>query len=233
MPNSIVPIVLGLSLLNAAAQAQTASAERGAQDFRACAACHSLKPDQNMTGPSLAGIWNRTAGTLASFVRYSAALKASGVKWDAKTLDQWLGNPAKFIPGNHMTFQGIDDANVRADLIAFFRDASGERMPSAAAGGMSGMKGMSGPAMTNLKTVGAEKLVRTIRYCRDSYFVTTADGKTADFWEPNLRFKTDSSESGPNKDAPAILPAGMQGDRASVFFAAPEEISGFIRHQCE
>jgi cytochrome c len=31
---------------------------------------------------------------------------------------------------------------------------------------------------------------------------------------------------------PAILGAGMMGDRASVIFAAPEEISGFIGHAC-
>jgi cytochrome c len=37
----------------------------------------------------------------------------------------------------------------------------------------------------------------------------------------NLRFKTDSSESGPEKGRPAIMPAGMMGDRASVIFADP------------
>jgi cytochrome c len=30
--------------------------------FRACAACHSLEPDKNMTGPSLSGLWDRQAG---------------------------------------------------------------------------------------------------------------------------------------------------------------------------
>ena len=49
-------------------------AEKGAAVFRACAACHSLKPDRNMTGPSLAGFWERKAGALASFERYSPAL---------------------------------------------------------------------------------------------------------------------------------------------------------------
>jgi hypothetical protein len=52
------------------------------------------------------------------------------------------------------------------------------------------------------------------------------------FWERNLRFKTDSSEDGPAKGAPAILRAGMMGDRAAVIFASPEEISGFISHAC-
>jgi cytochrome c len=50
---------------------------RGQRAFGACAACHSLQPDQNMTGPSLAGVWNRKAGSLASFSRYSIALKSA------------------------------------------------------------------------------------------------------------------------------------------------------------
>jgi hypothetical protein len=29
-----------------------------------------------------------------------------------------------------------------------------------------------------------------------------------------------------------MLPAGMMGDRADVIFASPDEISGFISHQC-
>jgi hypothetical protein len=67
---------------------------------------------------------------------------------------------------------------------------------------------------------------------RGYYKVATADGKIRDFWERNLRFKTDVSDDGPHKGAPALVPAGMMGDRADVIFAAPEEISGFVTHQC-
>ena len=70
--------------------AQTADANRGERVYRACAPCHSLEADRNMTGPSLADLWNRKAGGLPSFTRYSPALKASGVTWDDKTLDAWL-----------------------------------------------------------------------------------------------------------------------------------------------
>jgi len=56
------------------AVAQQGDASRGQQDFRACAPCHSLEPDQNMTGPSLANLWGRKAGGLSSFDRYSDAL---------------------------------------------------------------------------------------------------------------------------------------------------------------
>jgi cytochrome c len=74
--------------------------------------------------------------------------------------------------------------------------------------------------------------VKAITYCRDTYRVTTADGKTRAFWERNLRFKTDSSKGGPERGAPAIMPAEMMANRASVIFAAPEEITNMIEARC-
>ena len=233
LPTLLLSALLYTACATAFAAEPPGNAAQGSKDFRACAACHSLAPDRNMTGPSLAGLWDRKAGTLASFDRYSSALKSSGIVWDAKTLDPWLANPAKFIPGNHMPFQGIRDAETRRNLIAFLNaQSTGKPAASGEGAGMGGMKGGMAPKMSDLKTVGPEKQVRAIRYCRDSYYVTTAEGKIEDFWEPNLRFETDSSAIGPNKDAPAIMPAGMMGDRASVIFSAPEEISSFIKHQC-
>jgi hypothetical protein len=70
------------------------------------------------------------------------------------------------------------------------------------------------------------------KHCGDTYRVTTADGKRRDFWERNLRFKTDVSDEGPQKGAPALVGAGMMGDRADVIFASPDEISGSIADQC-
>jgi cytochrome c len=68
-------LILGLcSLLTSTAVAGDGDPKRGQEFFGACAACHSLKPDLNMTGPSLAGIWHRRAGSLPSFPRYSRAL---------------------------------------------------------------------------------------------------------------------------------------------------------------
>ena len=54
--------------------AQSSNTDRGQRAFTACAPCHSLVPDKNMTGPSLANLWNRQAGTLASFTRYFPAV---------------------------------------------------------------------------------------------------------------------------------------------------------------
>ncbi len=175
-----------------------------------------------MTGPSLAGVWERRAGSLASFERYSPALKSSDIVWDDKSLDVWLKSPQSLVRQNRMIFPGMSDAQQRADLIAFLKQVSAGNPPEAAI--VSGFR--------DLKKLGADRQVQAIRYCSDTYHVTTADGQTADFWEANLRFKTDSSNTGPIAGKPVMLPAGMMGDRASVFFAAPEEISTFIKHAC-
>ena len=60
----------------------------------------------------------------------------------------------------------------------------------------------------------------------------TEDGTSREFWERNLRFKTDTGDVGPQKGVPAIVPAGMMGDRADVIFASPEEISSAISSRC-
>jgi cytochrome c len=187
-----------------------------------------------MTGPSLAELWNRKAGSLPSFPRYSPALKSSGIVWNDDTLDVWLKDPQHFIPGNSMTFQGMKDARQRADLLAFLKDATRTGQPPKAAQGSNQMGGMimGGGPVPNLKQLDAEDRVRSINHCGDTYKVATEDGKTRDFWERNLRFKTDVSAEGPQKDAPVLVPAGMMGDRADVIFASPDEISAFITHQC-
>jgi cytochrome c len=175
------------------------------------------------------------AGSLPSFDRYSDALKSSGIIWDDRALDGWLTDPQRMVPDNEMPFEGINDSRVRADLLAFLKDATkpGAAPERAAQAQMKGMGGMMGGGSDpNLKNLEPAKRVKAITYCRDTYRVTTADGKTSAFWERNLRFKTDSSQDGPEKGAPAITPAGMMGDRASVIFAAPEEITKMIEQRC-
>jgi cytochrome c len=192
-----------------------------------------VQPDRNMTGPSLAGVWGRKAGSLPSFQRYSPALKESDVTWTEEALDPWLQDPANYIPGNRMTFPGIKDAQARTDLIAYLKSASetGQAQGGAPGAPMGDMM-MAGRPVPNLRKLDPEDRVQSIAHCGDTYRVTTADGETHEFWERNLRFKTDSGPDGPEKGAPAILGAGMMGDRASVIFAAPEEISAWIRPQC-
>ena len=210
------------------------NATRGQRVFGACAACHSLQPDQSMTGPSLAELWNRKAGSLASFSRYSPALKSANIVWNDKTLDDWITNPQHLVPGNEMTFDGIKDARQRADLLAFLKEATQHGASVAQQGeSMRGMGGMMGGGQVpNLKALDPAERVQEISHCKDTYTITTADGRTRKFWERNLRLKTDASAEGPEKNAPALVGAGMMGDRADVIFADPSEISAHIAAKC-
>ena len=164
----------------------------GAEAFRTCAGCHSLEQGRNMAGPSLAGVIGRKAGSVSSFLRYSTALKASGIVWTAQTIDAWLANPAAFIPGSAMPFRGLPDPKARADLIAFLAGASNGN-PAAVAQ----MERV--PQLPRLTEAPLGQRVTALRHCRDSYFVSTADGQTHAFWEFDLRFKTDGSDRGPKE----------------------------------
>jgi cytochrome c len=84
----------------------------------------------------------------------------------------------------------------------------------------------------DLKNAPPAGQVRSIKYCGDTYTVETGDGKTEKIWEFNLRFKSDSSNFGPASGKPAVIGAGMQGDRASIVFSSPEEISRFVVRSC-
>jgi cytochrome c len=110
----VCALAVAISALGGAAWAQ--DVEMGKQAFAACAPCHA--PDQNGVGPKLGGVLHRPAGSVEGF-RYSRAMKNSGIVWDEKSLDAYLAEPQKRVPGNLMPFSGIADAKKRSDLIAY------------------------------------------------------------------------------------------------------------------
>ena len=97
--------------------------DNGKKLFDQCAACHSLGEAGDFEGPMLKGVFGRKAGSLEDY-RYSAAMKRSGVTWDAASLDTYITDPQAFIPGNRMAFAGISDQSQRDDLIAYLAVAS-------------------------------------------------------------------------------------------------------------
>lgn len=93
--------------------------------FRKCQACHSMEPGKIILGPSLAGIIGRKAGSKSSY-NYSPAMKQANIVWDAKTLDAYLRDPQKLVPGNRMPFPGLKTDDDRADVIAFFATSAAQ-----------------------------------------------------------------------------------------------------------
>ncbi len=62
----------------------------------------------------------RAAAAEADF-KYSDAMKNAQLNWTPETLDQYLANPEKMVPGSKMAFPGLpkdqDRANVVSDLV--------------------------------------------------------------------------------------------------------------------
>lgn len=116
---------------NTAAVAADGDAVAGRQVFRKCQACHSLEQGKNLIGPSLAGLMGRKAGSEAGY-NYSPAMKQANIVWDAKTLDTYLADPQKTVPGNKMPFPGLKTDHDRADVIAYLAQSSGAQQSAGA-----------------------------------------------------------------------------------------------------
>jgi cytochrome c len=83
-----------------------------------CGECHSAREGRDKRGPSLYGMVGATAGQKAGF-KYSDDLAASGIVWDAENLSRYLANPRALVPGSKMKFDGLANAQERADVIAY------------------------------------------------------------------------------------------------------------------
>ncbi len=86
---------------------------------------------------------------------------------------------------------------------------------------------------TPLRNVVADQVVQRIDYCKGEYRLTMASGQERRLPEILLRFKTDTSASGPERGRPVLLPAGMQGDRAQLIFSSLDDLKRFLVERCE
>jgi cytochrome c len=100
-------------------------ATAGEQVFKkVCSTCHSNEAGVNKTGPSLAGVYGRKAGT-TNFPRYKGLVGAD-FTWDAALLDQYLQDPKAFVTSHTqnkttaMTYS-LKDPQQRADVIAYLQ----------------------------------------------------------------------------------------------------------------
>lgn len=97
----------------------------GAEVFRACVACHTLKPDEgNRAGPTLAGIFGRRIATLPGY-KFSDALTKLDIVWTKDTVAKLFEiGPMTYTPGTKMPEQIIGSADNRKALVDFLEKAT-------------------------------------------------------------------------------------------------------------
>lgn len=95
--------------------------QEGEKIYARCLACHALAYDR--TGPRHCGLFGRRAGSVKDFA-YTEAMKRSNIVWNNKTLERFLANPLKTVPGTAMGYAGVTDRKERADLIAYLKQAN-------------------------------------------------------------------------------------------------------------
>ncbi len=86
---------------------------RSETNARRAAACHTTDGGTSL-GPSVKGVYGRKAGALAGFA-YSRAMR------DEKSLDAFVAEPQKAIPGSTMSFGGISDPKQRAEIVDYLK----------------------------------------------------------------------------------------------------------------
>jgi cytochrome c len=102
--------------------------DRGAEVFRACAACHTLTPDDgNRAGPTLHGVFGRRIGTAPGY-SFSPALTQMDIVWNAETIAKLFEiGPTAMTPGTKMPEQVIGNAEDRTALVRFLERATAVR----------------------------------------------------------------------------------------------------------
>jgi cytochrome c len=105
-------------LASSAADPAHGDSARGKDAFeKRCSGCHGL--DRTKEGPMLRKVFGRPSGATPDFP-YSDGVKKAHLTWDEATLDKWLEDPEKLIPGNDMSTR-VPDPTDRANIIAYLR----------------------------------------------------------------------------------------------------------------
>lgn len=111
----------------------SADAAKGEATFKKCIACHTIAAGgAGGIGPNLNAIVGKPIGKHAAGYAYSPDLSGHGGNWDFANLDAWLTSPKKFAAGTKMSFNGIENAQDRANVIVYL-NAQGSNVPLPAA----------------------------------------------------------------------------------------------------
>jgi cytochrome c len=120
-------LLAALALLVAWPAGAPADPTRGERVFQRCYACHSVQAgEERLPGPNLRCVLGRRAGTRAGFEFSPAMVEAGasgGLVWSRVTLEAFLAEPERVVPGTPMS-AALASADDRRDLIDYLAAAS-------------------------------------------------------------------------------------------------------------
>jgi cytochrome c len=118
--------VAAAALFAAAPAMAGGDAAKGEKVFKGslCFSCHKFEANKNGVGPSLHGVFGRTAAEAPGFA-FSDALKGSGITWTKENLDKWVQGPANMVKGTKMILaKPVTSEEDRENLIAYIQQES-------------------------------------------------------------------------------------------------------------
>jgi cytochrome c len=106
-----------------AGQDEDMAVQTGRRVARLCVACHDLSPARRLdrVGPPLWGVHERQAARIAGY-RYSRAYQQRDgdcLFWTAGSLEAYLGDEDRLVPGGRVRHSGLVDAGERGALIDY------------------------------------------------------------------------------------------------------------------
>jgi cytochrome c2 len=117
-PTEEEPAEAGIDL---AALVEAGDVRSGSRIWRQCSACHVADQEQNRVGPHLVDVIGREKASVDGF-RYSDALTSLEGAWTPDAMLAYIEDPREYAPGNRMSFNGLDDPQDRADILAYLAD---------------------------------------------------------------------------------------------------------------
>ena len=116
------PFVLLLAAMAVTAPVAAADGPDAAGVFKLrCGTCHGdpgIEGSVSRLGPDLHKLSGRAAAS-GDYARYSPGLKASGIVWNADTLDAYLLNPRATVRGTTMAFPGLRAPEERKAVVDY------------------------------------------------------------------------------------------------------------------
>jgi len=154
-------------------------------------------------------------------------MKRSGITWNASTLDKWLTNHDAFIHGTSMMFPGLRSSRDREDVIAYLHAVSEGKAPTISSGDGRWDDGRAKGRSEARPTRGPGHKTQPLRRHLHGEHRRWQSRKGVGV---QLAPEDRCQPPGAARGKPVIVGAGMRGDRSSVVFAKPSEISTVHRH---